>query len=182
MGNGGDKERFTSVVVPYLADALALARWLTKSRADAEDVVQEACLRAFRGLGGFAGGSARAWVLTIVRNTAYSWLEQNRNEMLTAFDELDDDERVQVERGGKFANLNTTTPESQLIAKLDAVRLEAAISALPTTFREVLVLRDIQGLNYREIAEVTGAPVGTVMSRLRRARQRVIKTIKAEGL
>jgi RNA polymerase sigma-70 factor (ECF subfamily) len=121
-------------------------------------------------------------VLTIVRNTAYSWLEKNRNEMITALDELDDDERMQVERGGKFANLNTTTPESQLIAKLDAVRLEGAISALPTTFREVLVLRDIQGLNYREIAEVTGAPVGTVMSRLRRARQRVIKTIKAEGL
>jgi RNA polymerase sigma factor (sigma-70 family) len=182
MGNDEDKERFASVVIPYLADALALARWLTKNRADAEDVVQEVCMRAFRALGGFAGGSARAWVLTIVRNTTYSWLEKNRNEMIAAFDDLDDDERAQVERGGSVANLNTTTPESQLITKLDAVRLEAAISALPTIFREVLVLRDIQGLEYREIAEITGMPVGTVMSRLRRARQRVIKTIRAEGL
>jgi DNA-directed RNA polymerase specialized sigma24 family protein len=76
MSNDEDKERFSSVVIPHLADALALARWLTKNRADGEDVVQEACLRAFRGLSGFSGGSARAWVLAIVRNTAYSWLEK----------------------------------------------------------------------------------------------------------
>jgi RNA polymerase sigma factor (sigma-70 family) len=181
MGNSEDKERFASVVIPYLADALALARWLTKSRTDAEDVVQEACIRAFRSLGGFAGGSPRAWVLAIVRNTAYSWLEKNRNKMIAAFDDLDDDERAQVERGGSAAELDKTTPESQLIAKVDAVQLETAISALPALFREVLVLRDIQGLEYREIADVTGAPIGTVMSRLRRARQRVIKTIRAEG-
>jgi RNA polymerase sigma factor (sigma-70 family) len=177
-----DKERFASVVIPYLADALALARWLTHNRADAEDVVQDACLRAFRAVGGFAGGSARAWVLTIVRNSAYSWLEKNRNEMIAAIDDLDAEERAQVERGGDGASLNTTTPETQLIARLDAVHLEAAISALPTSFREVLVLHDIQGLEYREIAEVTGVPVGTVMSRLARARRRLIETVRTEGL
>jgi RNA polymerase sigma factor (sigma-70 family) len=182
MSNDEDKEKFASVVMPYLADALALARWLTKNRADAEDVVQESCLRAFRAIGSFAGGSARAWVLTIVRNTAYSWLQKNRNQMIAGIDDLDDEERAQVEGGGTVANLNTTTPESQLITKLDTVHLEAAISALPTIFREVLVLRDMQGLEYREIAEVTGIPVGTVMSRLRRARRHLIEAVRAEEL
>jgi RNA polymerase sigma factor (sigma-70 family) len=182
MSNEEDRERFAGVVIPYLADALALARWLTNNRADAEDVLQEACLRAFRALGGFSGGSARAWVLTIVRNTAYSWLEKNRSEMVAAIDDLDVEERTQVERGGNVASLNATTPETQLIAKLDAIRLEATISALPTEFREVLVLRDMQGLEYREIAEVTGVPVGTVMSRLARARRRLIKTVRTEAL
>jgi RNA polymerase sigma factor (sigma-70 family) len=101
--------------------------------------------------------------------------------MMAAIDDLDDEERAQVETGGNVASLNATTPESQLIAKVDAVHFEAAISALPTKFREVLVLRDLQGLEYREIAEVTGTPVGTVMSRLRRARRRLIETVRADG-
>jgi RNA polymerase sigma factor (sigma-70 family) len=175
-----DRARFASVVVPYLADALALARWLTGSRSDAEDVVQDACLRAFRAIGSFAGVNARAWVLTIVRNTAYSWLRKSRNKMLVAIDDLDVEERGQAERGGDVAGLNAITPESELIARVNEARLEAAISALPIEFREALVLRDMQGLEYREIAEVTGMPVGTVMSRLARARHRLIEAIRTD--
>lgn len=163
--------------MPYLADALSLARWISGDRADAEDIVQDACLRAFRGLAGYHGGSARAWVLTIVRNTAYSWLGKNRTPMLVAVDDLDPKSREEVERGGNSLGSAPDTPEAEMIAKADASRLEAAIAALPVEFREALVLRDIQGLEYREISQVMATPVGTVMSRLARARRRLIETI-----
>lgn len=172
-----DKARFTSVVVPHLADAYALARWLTGDRADAEDVVQEASLRAFRAIGGFAGGNARAWVLTIVRHTAYSWLGKNRRPTVVAVGDL---EAVEQEQAQRDAEANATTPETELIAGADAARLEAAIAALPEPFRETLVLRDIQGLDYREIAQVTEVPVGTVMSRLARARRRLIAALRTD--
>jgi RNA polymerase sigma factor (sigma-70 family) len=177
MGGEADKVRFQQVVVPYLADAFALARWISGDRADAEDILQDACLRAFRGIEGFAGGSARAWVLTIVRRTAYSWLGKNRSPMLVAVDDLDTGERAEAERGGDCYGSRPATPEAELIAKADAERLEAAITALPLEFRETLVLRDIQGLDYREISEVMATPVGTVMSRLARARRRLIAMI-----
>jgi RNA polymerase sigma factor (sigma-70 family) len=180
VSNEEDRAKFASVVVPHLADALFVARWLTKDRADAEDVVQEACLRAFRSIGTFAGGSTRAWVLTIVRNAAYSWLAKNRNAALIAVDDLGINERVQAEGGDELARAEATTPETELIEKANAERLEAAISALPTEFREAVVLRDMQGLEYREIAEVTGIPVGTVMSRLARARRRLIEAIRTD--
>jgi len=169
--------RFESVVTPYLADGFALAQWLSGNRADAEDILQEACLRAFRAIDSYAGGNARAWVLTIVRRAAYSWLANNRSPSLVAMDDLNVSDCAFAERGGSAENLNTVTPEVELIAKADAARLNAAIVALPVAFRETLVLRDIQGLEYREIAEVTGVPVGTVMSRLARARRRLINTI-----
>jgi RNA polymerase sigma factor (sigma-70 family) len=167
--SGDDKSRFAEVVLPHLGDAYALARWLTGSRADAEDVVQDACLRAFRAIRGFAGGNARAWVLTIVRHTAFSWLGKNRPAALVVTDDLEAVERAQHEAGA-VPDRESVTPETALIAKTDAARLEAAIAALPTPFRETLVLRELQGLDYREIAEVTGVPVGTVMSRLARGR------------
>jgi RNA polymerase sigma factor (sigma-70 family) len=179
VSNEEDRAKFASVVVPYLADALSVALWLTNDRADAEDVVQEACLRAFRAISTFAGGNARAWVLTIVRNSAYSWLAKNRSRSLVAVDDLDVDERARAE-GGELTRTNAATPETELIARADVARLETAILALPTEFREALVLRDMQGLEYREIAEVTGAPVGTVMSRLARARRRLIETIRTD--
>jgi RNA polymerase sigma factor (sigma-70 family) len=168
-----DQARFASVVLPHLADAYALARWLTGNRADADDVVQEACLRAFRGIGGFSGVNARAWVLTIVRHAAYTWLGKNRPAALVMTDDLEAAERKQA--GG--ACDGPQTPEAALIAKTDAVRLESAIAELPVPFRETLVLRDVQGLDYREIAEVTKVPIGTVMSRLARARGRLIASI-----
>ena len=173
MSGEEDHARFQGVVLPHLADAYALARWLTGDRADAQDVVQEACLRAFRGIGGFAGGNARAWLLTIVRHAAYTWLAKNRSSSLVMVDDLEAVEQAQARRGGAVGP-EIETPEAALIAKTDSARLEAVIAQLPMPFRETLVLRDVQGLDYREIAEVTGVPVGTVMSRLARARRRLI--------
>ena len=165
--------RFAAVVLPHLDDAYALARWLTRNRDDAEDVVQDACLRAFRAIAGFADGNARAWVLTIVRHTAYSWLGKNRPAALVVTDDLEAVERAAFSRGGG-SEAAGETPEAALIAKAEAARLEAAIQKLPPPFRETLVLRDLQGLDYKEIAKVTGVPIGTVMSRLARARQRLM--------
>jgi RNA polymerase sigma factor (sigma-70 family) len=180
-GSEDDQARFRRVVQPHLADAYALARWLTGHRADAEDVVQEACLRAFRGINGFAGVNSRAWVLTIVRHAAYTWLGKNRSAALVMVDDLEAVEQREASRGTTTAEDAPLTPEAALIAKADAARLEAAIAALPVPFRETLVLRDVQGLDYREIAEVTKVPIGTVMSRLARARRRLIATLGTNG-
>ncbi len=167
--------RFASVVLPHLADAYALARWLTGNRADTEDVVQDACLRAFRGIGNFANGDARAWVLTIVRHTTYSWVRKNRPATLVLVEDIEGGGRAQS------GEPDLETPETALIAKADARLLEAAIAALPAPFRETLVLRDVQGLSYREIAQVTEVPVGTVMSRVARARHRLVAIIATDA-
>ena len=173
MGGFDDNARFASVVMPHLDAAYNLAYWLVRNRTDAEDVVQDASLRAFRAIRGFAGGSARAWVLSIVRNTAYSWLRKNRPAAVVTVDDLEAVELAQANPGDPEA----ATPEATLLAKIDAERLRAAIAALPAPFRETLVLRDIEGLDYREIAQATEVPIGTVMSRLARARGRLIATI-----
>jgi RNA polymerase sigma factor (sigma-70 family) len=180
LGSEDDRARFDGVVLPHLEDAFAFARWLAGNRTDAEDIFQEASLRAFRAIGTFSGGNARAWLLTIVRRTAYSWLEKNRSRMQVAMDDLNSEERALADRGGDRDPLNTATPEAELIAKADAARLEAAISSLPLEFREAFVLREIQGLDYRAIAEVTATPLGTVMSRLARARRRLTDTLGTE--
>jgi RNA polymerase sigma-70 factor (ECF subfamily) len=164
--------RFKSVVLPHLDDAYALARWLTGSRADSEDVVQDACLRALRGIGGFSHGNARAWVLTIVRHTTYSWLHTNRPAAVVLVEDFEGIERTHS------TALDAETPETALIAQEDGTLLETAIAALPAPLRETLVLREIQGLSYREIAEVTEVSIGTVMSRLARARGRVISIMR----
>ena len=171
-----DNARFRSVVMPHIDDAYRLAHWLTGNRTDAEDVVQDATLRAFRAIRAFAGGSARSWLLSIVRNTAYSWLRKNRP---TAVITVEDLEAVELEHA-EPSDPNGETPEAALIAKVDAEQLRAAIAALPAPFRETLVLRDIEGLDYREIAEATEVPIGTVMSRLARARRRLIATFGKE--
>src|SRR5438046_398866 len=160
--------RFRSVVLPHLDDAYSLARWLTGSRADSEDVVQEACLRALRGIGNFSNGNARAWVLTIVRHTAYDWLHKNRPAVLLLVEDVEAVKRTQS------IEWDVETPETALIAQDDATLLEAAIATLPAPFRETLMLREVQELGYREIADVTGVSIGTVMSRLSPARRRVI--------
>jgi RNA polymerase sigma-70 factor (ECF subfamily) len=177
MGGDPDKVKFESVVMPHLADALALARWLAGNRADAEDIVQDACLRAFRAIDSFGEGSARAWTLTIVRNTAYTWLARNRGSHLVSLDDLDAADREPLARSASPDDAGNRTPETELIAKADAIQLEAAIASLPVAFRETLVLRDIHGLDYRQIAEVTATPIGTVMSRLARARRSLINKI-----
>jgi RNA polymerase sigma factor (sigma-70 family) len=171
-----DNARFRSVVMPHIDDAYRLAHWLTGNRTDAEDVVQDATLRAFRAIRAFAGGSARSWLLSIVRNTAYSWLRKNRPTAVITVEDLEAVELEHAEPGDP----NGETPEAALIAKVDAEQLRAAIAALPAPFRETLVLRDIEGLDYREIAEATEVPIGTVMSRLARARRRLIATVGKE--
>jgi RNA polymerase sigma-70 factor (ECF subfamily) len=160
------------VVIPHLDDAYGLARWVTGNSADAEDVVQEACLRAFRGIDGFSGGNSRAWVLTIVRNAAYDWLRKNRPAAIVLVEDL-----AAVERKADDTASADNNPEAALIARAEEAKLEAAIASLPAVFRETMVLRDVQGLDYREIATITGVPIGTVMSRLARARRRVIEML-----
>lgn len=172
--NGDDENLlFASLVLPHLADAYSLAQWLTGNRADAEDVVQDACLRAFRAIRSFAGGNARGWVLAVVRHSAYAWLRKNRPAAIVTVEDLEAVESAQAKPGDP----GSETPETALIAKTDTARLTAAIFDLPAPFRETLVLRDVQGLDYREIAEVTGVPMGTVMSRLARARRRLIAAL-----
>ena len=172
-GDEDHHQRFARLVLRHLGDAYSLARWITANRADAEDVVQDASLRAFRAIANVAEGTSRAWFLTIVRNTAYTWLRNNRPSALMVVDDLEKLESEQV----ATTNLDRGTPETALIAKTEAASLEAAIAELPPAYRETLVLRDVQGLGYREISQVTGVPIGTVMSRLARGRAQVIKTI-----
>jgi RNA polymerase sigma factor (sigma-70 family) len=172
-----DNALFAAVVLPYLGDAFALARWMTGNRADAEDVVQEASLRAVRR---YAGNNARAWVLAIVRNTALTWMAKSRPAALLVVDDLAAIERQQVQSGSSAEWTGPVNPETEIIAKADAARLEAAVAALPSPFRETLVLRDLQGLDYREISQVTEVPIGTVMSRLARARQRLVEALRCD--
>ena len=171
-----DNARFRKVVLPHIDEAYRLAHWLTGNRADAEDVVQDASLRAFRAIREYAGGNPRSWLLSIVRNTAYSWLRKNRAGTVFTVEDL---EAVELEQA-KPGDASGETPEASLIAKVDAEQLRAAIAALPSPFRETLVLRDVEGLDYREIAEATEVPIGTVMSRLARARQRLMLSLKKE--
>jgi RNA polymerase sigma-70 factor, ECF subfamily len=167
--------RFRSVVLPHLDDAYALARWLTGSRADSEDVVHDACLRALRAIDNFSDGNARAWVLTIVRHTTYSWLRKNRPKTVVLVEDFEAIQRTHS------IELDTETPETALIAQDDETLLEVAIATLPAPLRETLVLREVQELSYREIAEVTGVSIGTVMSRLARARGRIISIMTKGG-
>ena len=173
IGGLDDNARFAHVFMPYIDDAYRLAHWLTGNSSDAEDVVQDASLRAFRAIRGYAGGSARAWMLSIVRNAAYSWLRKNRPTAVITVDDLEAVELSQANPGDPDAE----TPETSLFAQIDAEQLRAAIAALPAPFRETLVLRDIEGLDYREIAQTTEVPIGTVMSRLARGRRRVTETL-----
>ena len=162
--------------MPHLVDAFRLARWIAGSRADAEDIVQEASMRAFKNIRGFSGGNPRAWVLTIVRNTSYSWLTKNRPKVLVLSEDLDQRTRETIEQE------DPQTPETALIAKLDAQQVRKAMASLPVPFREVLVLREIHDLDYRTIAEVAALPIGTVMSRLARARSMLAAAIMAGPL
>jgi RNA polymerase sigma-70 factor (ECF subfamily) len=161
--------RFEQTILPHLDTAYNLARWLTRNDHDAEDVVQEAFLRAWKFFGSFRGGDSRPWLLTIVRRTCYTWLQHNRaHELATAFDE----ERHSVES-------RATNPETLLLLHVDALQLRQALEALPVEFREVVVLRELDGLSYKEIAAIVDIPLGTVMSRLARARERLQQWLTA---
>lgn len=166
MSNETGRRRFTEQVLPHLDDAYSLARWLTGNPTDAEDVVQDACLRALRALDGAPVEHPRAWLLAIIRNTAFTWLAKNRPNAVVLAGGVEEAHA----HLGALEEQAAPTPEDALIAKADRESVTAAIDALPVAFKEVLVMREINGLSYREIAETIGAPIGTVMSRLARAR------------
>jgi len=155
-------------MVPHLAAALTLARYLLREAADAEDAVQEAYLQAVRHFAGFRGDNARAWLLTIVRSICYAWSDRERRfgwaEELDQVASTEDD------------------PETSLVRRELQDQLARAVDGLPLPFREVIVMREIQQLSYKEIATVTGVPVGTVMSRLSRARGRLQRVLEAQGM
>jgi RNA polymerase sigma-70 factor (ECF subfamily) len=155
-----DLPNFEQAVLPHLDAAYNLARWLTRSEQNAEDVVQEAYLRAFRFFPGFRGGDARAWLMKIVRNAFYTWLQVNRPLQ----DAAEFDENLFP------PDSSAPNPEELVLQNDSGTMVRKALEELPPNFREVLVLRELEGMSYREISEITGMPVGTVMSSLSRAR------------
>jgi RNA polymerase sigma-70 factor (ECF subfamily) len=163
---------FERQILPHLAAALTLARYLLHDGTDAEDAVQEAYLQAIRHFHGFRGENAKAWILTIVRRVCYAWTERERrfSPLGTSDDALDE-----VPTAGD-------DPEAALLRLDRRERLMRAVDALPLPFREVIVLRELHELSYGEIAEVTGVPVGTVMSRLARGRGRLQRALEAQGM
>lgn len=163
--DGTERARFERLVLPHMDAAFNLSRWLLRGHPEAEDATQEALARAFRFFRGFHGGDARAWLLQIVRNTCYTRLERNRSEEAT----LEFDEEMHPQ--------GNATPESLAIAGDVRERLMRAIESLPPRQREVLVLRELEGCSYKEIAAITSLPIGTVMSSLARARGRLQQAI-----
>jgi RNA polymerase sigma-70 factor (ECF subfamily) len=164
-----DLARFEDLILPHFHAAHNLARWLLRSSADAEDMVQEATLRAWRSFGSFRGSDGRGWLLAIVRNTCFTWLRKNRRQ----------------ERADEFdENVHSTEPDAPeperlLVGSLDTRRVRDAVEGLPVEFREAIVLRELEGLSYKEIGDIAGVPIGTVMSRLARARKRLQITLTA---
>ena len=169
MSDNEQQAQFERLVMPHLDAAYNLARWLAGNDHDAQDIAQDACVRAFRFVGGCRGSEGRSWLLTIVRNTAYSWLKKNRSQRLLS---IDDDECPEIEdQNGAASSFHS--------ADTDALR--AALETLPLEFREALVLRELEGLSYKEIAEVAEVPLGTVMSRLARARRQLQGAFHRKG-
>jgi len=164
-----DLTSFEAMMLPHLDAAHNLARWLLRNEEDAQDVVQEAYLRAFKSFGGFHGSNGRAWLLTIVRNTSYTLLKKNHAvDLTTTFDE-------EIHASGQ----ESLTPAAILEHSEDAKLMSEAMDELPAEFREILTLRHQEGLSYKEIADITQIPVGTVMSRLARARAKLRECLAA---
>ena len=170
----GRVRRFEELFATHLDAAYNFARWLTRDERNAEDVVQESCLRAFKSLDSFHGGNGRAWLLAIVRNTYYTWLKKTRAERLNV---SFDDETMEA---GELASLESDArPVDQALQQQDTRRLvNAALGQLPEEFREVIVLRELEDLSYKEIAAIAGIPLGTVMSRLARARKLLLQHLQ----
>jgi RNA polymerase sigma-70 factor (ECF subfamily) len=167
LGEKDKLARFEQAILPHLDAAYNLARWLTRNEQDAQDMVQEAYLRAFKFFDSFHGVDGRAWLFTIVRNTCYTWLHQNRaDEKRTAFDE-----EIHT------IDSETFNPATLALRSADHQILTRALDELPVEFREVVVLRDLEGFSYKEIADIANVPTGTVMSRLARARERLKKIL-----
>jgi RNA polymerase sigma-70 factor, ECF subfamily len=174
--------RFEQIIMPHLDSAYNLARWLTRNDADAQDVVQEACLRAFKYFDGFDGDYANAWLLKIVRNTCFTWIKANRRVEETMG--LDDNAE-EIDRGDAAMEINASglgrSPEEIASDHHTALQLNAAIEELPAIFREVVILREMEDMSYREIADIVAVPIGTVMSRLARGRQLLQAALSKQG-
>jgi RNA polymerase sigma-70 factor (ECF subfamily) len=163
MGDDENRRRFVLLAMPHAGAAFNLARWLTKNDQDAQDVVQEAMMRALRYMGKFHGDNARAWLLQIVRHACFSWLKENRPAERTFVDDSDDSlENVPGPADDE--------PHTMALRKAERLEINQAIAALPVAYREVLVLRELEDLSYNDIARIADIPLGTVMSRLARAR------------
>jgi RNA polymerase sigma factor (sigma-70 family) len=165
--------RFEQVIMPQLDAAYNLARWLTRNDSDAQDVVQDAYLRAFKYFDSFEGENPSAWLLAIVRNTGFAWMRRNRpSEEVVGSEPVDEDDAGNAEPmlGGGSRQL-ATDPETLLIEERGRTQINDLVAKLPAEFREVIVLREIEDMSYREIADIAGIPIGTVMSRLSRARK-----------
>jgi RNA polymerase sigma-70 factor (ECF subfamily) len=160
---GEERRQFEEIFLPFLDAAYNLARWIVQHDQDAQDIVQEAYLRAFKGFSGFRGGNGRAWLLTIVRNTAYSWMNKHASdERLVPYEE---------EKHAKIISFDQPTRE--IVNEKRKEHLQNALLRLSTEYREVIVLYEFEGLSYKELALALGVPLGTVMSRLNRARRRL---------
>ena len=169
MHQPNQRAHFERTVLPHLDAAYNLARWLLRNDADADDVTQDACVRAYRFFDSFHGGNAKTWLLTIVRHACYSWLKQHRAEKST----MPFDEQQHSANHDDTANGNspfTASPETLHLQDADRRLLHRYLEELPLEFRETLVLRELEGLSYKEISSVMDIPIGTVMSRLARAR------------
>jgi RNA polymerase sigma-70 factor (ECF subfamily) len=160
-------ERFESLILPHLDGAYTLARYLLRDEHDAQDAVQDAALRAFRYFDGYRDGDPRAWFLTIVRNCCLTWRRRRRNDRLA----------VSLPEERTLAIRDTRETDTRAIEQSDRAAIERAVAALPAEFREVIVLREVEGLTYADISSVVGVPIGTVMSRLSRARKRLAASL-----
>jgi RNA polymerase sigma-70 factor (ECF subfamily) len=168
MESQGKQARFARDVLPHLDAAYNLARWLLRNPADAEDIAQEACLRAYRHFDDFRGGDAKPWLLAIVRNTSFTWLARRKRE--GAAEPLDETRHGGAGATAQDLVVSPPTPEEEALRAADREIVHRSLAALPLEFREVVVLRELEGLSYREIAAVIDIPLGTVMSRLSRGR------------
>ncbi len=168
MNEQEQQTRFEELIMPHLDAAYNLARWLTRNDHDAQDVVQDAFLRAFKFFDGFRGGNSRSWLLSIVRNTAYTWLQKNRKHELGT---ISDQEIEKIQDGAP-------NPEALLVKDTDHQEVMKAIGDLPVEFREALILRELEEMSYKEIADVLDVPLGTVMSRLARARRQLQDSLR----
>jgi RNA polymerase sigma-70 factor (ECF subfamily) len=171
------EQRFQAMVLPHLNSAFNLARWLTRSQPDAEDVVQEAYLRAFKFFDSFHGEDGRAWLLGIVRNTFYTWYQQNKTQAQSTLFE----EELHSIKSDNYATAQSAdnNPESLLIQKDSQRQMQHALESLSVEFREVMVMREVEDLSYKQIAGIIGIPIGTVMSRLGRGRKQLAEILSS---
>jgi RNA polymerase sigma factor (sigma-70 family) len=181
LTNSYQREQFEQLVLPHMDAAYNLARWLVRNPHDAEDLAQEAMTRAIKFFSGFRGGDPRAWLLTIVRNSCFTWLGRNRAKDLAEFQEEAHSPGISSSADQSSIQMPPSNPETMAVAQAESARVRRALEELPVIFREAVVMREIEGMSYKEIADVTSVSIGTVMSRLARGRDR-LRAILVESI